>query len=88
MGLFLMPELHPHLNRIGDAVKAIKLRGRVHISNTFQGSFRHQSYISGNAKGVILGWVEKLRISDRIIFMIIRNIKKNKQFITLHRLLF
>jgi 3-dehydroquinate dehydratase-2 len=29
----------------------------VHISNTFsRESFRHQSYISGNAKGVILGF--------------------------------
>jgi 3-dehydroquinate dehydratase-2 len=43
---------------IGDAVKAITTPVvEVHISNTFsRESFRHQSYISGNAKGVILGF--------------------------------
>ena len=43
---------------IGDAVKAIITPVvEVHISNTFsRESFRHQSYISGNAKGVILGF--------------------------------
>jgi len=43
---------------IGDAVKAIKTPVvEVHISNTFsREEFRHQSYISPNAKGVILGF--------------------------------
>ncbi|WP_340198915.1 type II 3-dehydroquinate dehydratase [Ascidiimonas sp. W6] len=43
---------------IGDAVKAIKTPVvEVHISNTFgREAFRHQSYISAGAKGVILGF--------------------------------
>lgn len=43
---------------IGDAIKAIGTPViEVHISNTFgRESFRHQSYISPNAKGVILGF--------------------------------
>ena len=43
---------------IGDAIKSITTPVvEVHISNTFsRESFRHQSYISGNAKGVILGF--------------------------------
>ncbi|MGZ0016671.1 type II 3-dehydroquinate dehydratase [Yeosuana sp. AK3] len=43
---------------IGDAVKAIETPVvEVHISNTFgREEFRHQSFISANAKGVILGF--------------------------------
>lgn len=43
---------------IADAVKAITTPVvEVHISNTFsRESFRHQSYISPNAKGVIIGF--------------------------------
>ncbi|SHI40389.1 type II 3-dehydroquinate dehydratase [Aquimarina spongiae] len=43
---------------IGDAIKAIATPVvEVHISNTFgREAFRHQSYISPNAKGVILGF--------------------------------
>ena len=43
---------------IGDAVKAITTPVvEVHISNTFsREEFRHQSYVSPNAKGVILGF--------------------------------
>lgn len=43
---------------IGDAIKAITTPViEVHISNTYaRESFRHQSYISGNAKGVVLGF--------------------------------
>ncbi len=43
---------------IGDAVKAITTPViEVHISNTFsRETFRHQSFISANAKGVILGF--------------------------------
>ena len=43
---------------IGDAVKAIKTSVvEVHISNTFsREKFRHKSFISANAKGVILGF--------------------------------
>lgn len=43
---------------IGDAIKAISIPVvEVHISNTFaREAFRHQSYISPNAKGVILGF--------------------------------
>jgi 3-dehydroquinate dehydratase II len=43
---------------IGDAVKGIKTPVvEVHISNIFsRESFRHQSYIAPNAKGVIIGF--------------------------------
>src|SRR6056300_36917 len=43
---------------IGDAIKAITTPVvEVHISNTFsRESFRHQSYISPVAKGVVLGF--------------------------------
>ncbi len=43
---------------IGDAIKAIATPVvEVHISNTFgREEFRHQSYISPNARGVILGF--------------------------------
>ena len=43
---------------IGDAIKAVRVPViEVHISNTFsREEFRHQSYISPNATGVILGF--------------------------------
>ncbi|WP_299222008.1 type II 3-dehydroquinate dehydratase [uncultured Aquimarina sp.] len=43
---------------IGDAIKAVTVPViEVHISNTFgREEFRHQSYISPNARGVILGF--------------------------------
>lgn len=43
---------------IGDAIKAVTTPTiEVHISNTFsRETFRHQSYISPNAKGVIIGF--------------------------------
>ncbi|WP_242205288.1 type II 3-dehydroquinate dehydratase [Aestuariivivens insulae] len=43
---------------IGDAIKGIETPVvEVHISNTYaREEFRHQSYISPNAKGVILGF--------------------------------
>ena len=43
---------------IGDAIKAITTPVvEVHISNTFsRESFRHQSYISPNTKGIIIGF--------------------------------
>lgn len=43
---------------IGDCIKAIQTPVvEVHISNTFsRESFRHQSYISPQAKGVIIGF--------------------------------
>lgn len=43
---------------IGDCIKAIESPVvEVHISNTFsRETFRHQSYISPNAKGVIIGF--------------------------------
>src|SRR6056300_1487966 len=43
---------------IGDAIQGIETPVvEVHISNTFgREEFRHQSYISPNAKGVILGF--------------------------------
>ncbi|WP_445455335.1 type II 3-dehydroquinate dehydratase [Flavobacterium sp. HNIBRBA15423] len=43
---------------IGDAIKGITTPViEVHISNTFsREEFRHQSYISPNAKGVIIGF--------------------------------
>lgn len=43
---------------IGDAIKAIETPVvEVHISNTFsRETFRHQSYISPNVKGIIIGF--------------------------------
>ncbi|WP_378174528.1 type II 3-dehydroquinate dehydratase [Aquimarina sp. SS2-1] len=43
---------------IGDAIKAVSVPVvEVHISNTFsREEFRHQSFISPNAKGIILGF--------------------------------
>ena len=43
---------------IGDAVKSISTPViEVHISNTFaRESYRHQSFISANAKGIIIGF--------------------------------
>ncbi|WP_242134800.1 type II 3-dehydroquinate dehydratase [Aestuariivivens marinum] len=43
---------------IGDAIKGVETPVvEVHISNTYaREEFRHQSYISPNAKGVILGF--------------------------------
>lgn len=58
-GIILNAGAYTHTSiGIGDAIKAITAPViEVHISNTFsRESFRHQSYISGNAKGVILGF--------------------------------
>jgi 3-dehydroquinate dehydratase-2 len=58
-GIILNAGAYTHTSiGIGDAVKAITTPViEVHISNTYsRESFRHQSYISGNAKGVILGF--------------------------------
>lgn len=58
-GIILNAGAYTHTSiGIGDAVKGINTPVvEVHISNTFsRESFRHQSYISGNAKGVILGF--------------------------------
>jgi len=58
-GIILNAGAYTHTSiGIGDAIKAISIPVvEVHISNTFsRESFRHQSYISGNAKGVILGF--------------------------------
>jgi 3-dehydroquinate dehydratase-2 len=58
-GLILNAGAYTHTSiGIGDAIKSITTPVvEVHISNTFsRESFRHQSYISGNAKGVILGF--------------------------------
>lgn len=58
-GIILNAGAYTHTSiGIGDAIKAITTPVvEVHISNTFsRESFRHQSYISGNAKGVILGF--------------------------------
>ena len=58
-GIILNAGAYTHTSiGIGDAIKAITTSVvEVHISNTFsRESFRHQSYISGNAKGVILGF--------------------------------
>ena len=58
-GIILNAGAYTHTSiGIGDAVKAISSPViEVHISNTFgREEFRHQSYISGNAKGVILGF--------------------------------
>ncbi len=58
-GIILNAAAYTHTSvGIGDAVKAIKTPVvEVHISNTFnREKFRHKSYISANAKGVILGF--------------------------------
>lgn len=58
-GIILNAAAYTHTSvGIGDAVKAIQTPVvEVHISNTFsRESFRHTSYISPNAKGVIIGF--------------------------------
>jgi len=58
-GIILNAAAYTHTSiGIGDAVKAIATPViEVHISNTFsRETFRHQSYISPNAKGVIIGF--------------------------------
>jgi 3-dehydroquinate dehydratase II len=58
-GIILNAAAYTHTSvGLGDAVKAIETPVvEVHISNTFaREEFRHQSYISPNAKGVILGF--------------------------------
>ena len=58
-GIILNAGAYTHTSiGIGDAIKAIQTPVvEVHISNTFgREAFRHQSYISPNAKGVILGF--------------------------------
>lgn len=58
-GIILNAGAYTHSSiAIGDAVKAIVTPViEVHISNTFsRESFRHESYISPNAKGVIIGF--------------------------------
>ena len=58
-GIILNAAAYTHTSvGIGDAVKAINSPViEVHISNTFsRESFRHQSYISPNAKGIIVGF--------------------------------
>jgi 3-dehydroquinate dehydratase-2 len=58
-GIVLNAAAYTHTSvGIGDAIKSIETPVvEVHISNTFsRETFRHQSYISPNAKGVILGF--------------------------------
>lgn len=58
-GIMLNAAAYTHTSvGIGDAVKAIETPViEVHISNTFsREDFRHKSYISPNAKGVIIGF--------------------------------
>lgn len=58
-GIILNAGAYTHTSiGIGDAIKGITTPViEVHISNTFsRESFRHQSYISPNAKGVIIGF--------------------------------
>lgn len=58
-GIILNSAAYTHTSvGIGDAVKAITTPViEVHISNTFsRESFRHQSFISPNANGVIIGF--------------------------------
>ena len=58
-GIILNAAAYTHTSvGIGDAVKAIETDVvEVHISNTFnREEFRHQSFISPNARGVILGF--------------------------------
>lgn len=58
-GIILNAAAYTHTSiGIGDAVKAITTPViEVHISNTFaRESFRHHSFISGNAQGIIIGF--------------------------------
>ncbi len=58
-GIILNAAAYTHTSiGIGDAVKAITTPViEVHISNTFaRESFRHQSFVSPNAKGIIIGF--------------------------------
>lgn len=58
-GIILNAAAYTHTSvGIGDAVKAITTPViEVHISNTFsRESFRHYSYISPNAQGIIIGF--------------------------------
>ncbi|SFB22172.1 3-dehydroquinate dehydratase [Flavobacterium swingsii] len=58
-GIILNAGAYTHTSiGIGDCIKAITAPVvEVHISNTFsRETFRHQSYISPNAKGVIIGF--------------------------------
>ena len=58
-GIILNAAAYTHTSvGIGDAVKAILTPViEVHISNTFaREDFRHQSFISANAKGIIVGF--------------------------------
>ena len=58
-GIILNAGAYTHTSvAIGDCIKAITSPViEVHISNTFsRETFRHQSYISPNAKGVIVGF--------------------------------
>ena len=58
-GIILNAAAYTHTSiGIGDAVKAISTPViEVHISNTFsREAFRHHSFISANAKGIIIGF--------------------------------
>ncbi len=58
-GIILNAAAYTHTSiGIGDAVKAITTPVvEVHISNTFsRETFRHQSFISSHAKGIIIGF--------------------------------
>lgn len=58
-GIILNAAAYTHTSiGIGDAVKAIETPVvEVHISNTFsREDFRHKSYISPNAQGIVLGF--------------------------------
>lgn len=58
-GIILNAAAYTHTSiGIGDAVKAISVPViEVHISNTFsRETFRHKSYISANANGIIIGF--------------------------------
>lgn len=58
-GIVLNAAAYTHTSvGIGDAVKAIKTPViEVHISNTFdREKFRHKSFISPNARGIIIGF--------------------------------
>jgi 3-dehydroquinate dehydratase II len=58
-GIILNAAAYTHTSvGIGDVVKAIRCPVvEVHISNTFsRETFRHQSYISPNASGIVIGF--------------------------------
>jgi 3-dehydroquinate dehydratase-2 len=76
-GIILNAAAYTHTSvGIGDAIKAIAAPViEVHISNTFsREDFRHTSFVTPNAKGLILGFrIGRLPLGNRKLFAEILN---------------